>query len=93
MDDRNITLAKESAQTDPKQVGATASLTLNDIPGEAPQMQRVRNFVRSAAGAQASILIRGEVGTGKNALASAIHNAGPRHDGPFRYFCIILCTQ
>jgi transcriptional regulator of acetoin/glycerol metabolism len=69
-----------------QQVGATASLTLNDIPGEAPQMQRVRNFVRSAAGAQASILIRGEVGTGKNALASAIHNAGPRHDGPFVIF-------
>ncbi|HUE99840.1 MAG TPA: sigma 54-interacting transcriptional regulator [Anaerolineales bacterium] len=69
-----------------QQVGATASLTLNDIPGEAPQMQRVRSFVRSAAGAQASILIRGEVGTGKNALASAIHNAGPRHDGPFVIF-------
>ncbi|HSK65343.1 MAG TPA: sigma 54-interacting transcriptional regulator, partial [Anaerolineales bacterium] len=69
-----------------QQVGATAALTLNDIPGEAPQMQRVRNFVRSAAGAQASILVRGEVGTGKNALASAIHNAGPRHDGPFVIF-------
>jgi transcriptional activator for dhaKLM operon len=69
-----------------QQVGATASLTLDDIPGEAPQMQRVRNFVRSAAGAQASILIRGEVGTGKNALASAIHNAGPQHDGPFVIF-------
>ncbi|HEX2996183.1 MAG TPA: sigma 54-interacting transcriptional regulator, partial [Anaerolineales bacterium] len=41
---------------------------------------------RSAAGAQASILIRGEVGTGKNALASAIHNAGPRRDGPFVIF-------
>jgi len=69
-----------------QQVGATAALTLDDIPGEAPQMQRVRNFVRSAAGAQASILIRGEVGTGKNALASAIHNAGPRQDGPFVIF-------
>ena len=69
-----------------QQVGATAALTLSDIPGEAPQMQRVRNFVRSAAGARASILIRGEVGTGKNALASAIHNAGPWHDGPFVIF-------
>jgi transcriptional regulator of acetoin/glycerol metabolism len=69
-----------------QQVGATAALTLDDIPGEAPQMQRVRNFVRSAAGAQASILVRGEVGTGKNALASAIHNAGPRQDGPFVIF-------
>ncbi|PWH14638.1 MAG: hypothetical protein DDG60_07750 [Anaerolineae bacterium] len=69
-----------------KQVGANAPLTLNDIPGETPPMQRVRNFVRSAAGAQASILIRGEVGTGKNALASAIHNAGPRRNGPFVVF-------
>lgn len=69
-----------------QQVGATAALTLNDIPGEAPQMQRVRSFVRSAAGARASILIRGEVGTGKNALASAVHNAGPRRDGPFVIF-------
>jgi transcriptional activator for dhaKLM operon len=69
-----------------QQVGATASLTLNDIPGEAPQMQRVRNFVRSAAGARASILIRGEVGTGKNALASAVHNASPRCEGPFVIF-------
>jgi transcriptional activator for dhaKLM operon len=69
-----------------QQVGATASLTLNDIPGDAPQMQRVRNFVRSAAGARASILVRGEVGTGKNALASAIHNASPRSDGPFVIF-------
>jgi transcriptional activator for dhaKLM operon len=69
-----------------RQVGATAALTLDDIPGDTPQMQHVRNFVRSAAGAQASILIRGEVGTGKNVLASAIHNAGPRHDGPFVIF-------
>jgi transcriptional activator for dhaKLM operon len=69
-----------------QQVGATASLTLNDIPGDAPQMQRVRNFVRSAAGARASILVRGEVGTGKNALASAIHNASARCEGPFVVF-------
>jgi len=78
--------AKKVRRLIQQQVGATASLTLDDIPGDAPQMQRVRSFVRSAAGAQASILIRGEVGTGKNALASAIHNAGSRHDGPFVIF-------
>ncbi|GAB4487181.1 MAG: sigma-54-dependent Fis family transcriptional regulator [Anaerolineales bacterium] len=69
-----------------RQVGAQAPLTLSDIPGESLQIQRVRNFVKSAAAAQASILIRGEVGTGKNVLASAIHNAGPRSDGPFVVF-------
>lgn len=69
-----------------RQVGAQAPLTLSDIPGESHQIQRVRNFVKSAAAAQASILIRGEAGTGKNALASAIHNAGPRREGPFVVF-------
>jgi transcriptional regulator of acetoin/glycerol metabolism len=68
------------------QVGANASLTLDDIPGDSPQLHRVRSFVRSAAGAHASILIRGEVGTGKNALASAIHNAAHRREGPFVVF-------
>ncbi|HEX9387148.1 MAG TPA: sigma 54-interacting transcriptional regulator [Anaerolineales bacterium] len=69
-----------------RQVGANATLTLDDIPGDSPQLHRVRSFVRSAAGAQASILIRGEVGTGKNALASAIHNAADRREGPFVVF-------
>jgi transcriptional activator for dhaKLM operon len=68
------------------QVGANAFLTLDDIPGESVQIQRVRNFVHSAADAEASILIRGEVGTGKNALANAIHNASHRHEGPFVIF-------
>ena len=69
-----------------RQVGASAVLTLDDIPGESIQVQRVRNFVRSAADAEASILIRGEMGTGKNALANAIHNASRRRDGPFVIF-------
>lgn len=68
------------------QVGAKATLTLDDIPGTSTQMQHVRNFVRSAANATASILIRGEAGTGKNALANASHNASQRHDGPFVIF-------
>ncbi len=42
--------------------------------------------MRVAAPAQASILIRGESGTGKNVLASAIHNASPRRAGAFLIF-------
>jgi transcriptional activator for dhaKLM operon len=68
------------------QVGAKATLTLDDIPGTSAQMQRIRNFVHSAANATSSILIRGEQGTGKNALVNAIHNAGRRREGPFMIF-------
>lgn len=69
-----------------RQVGANALLTLDDIPGVSPQMNRVHQFVRSVAPAMASVLIRGESGTGKNVLAGAIHNESPRRDGPFIIF-------
>ena len=68
------------------QVGAHASLTLVDLPGESIQMKNVHQLVKSAALAEASILIQGESGTGKNPVASAIHNESSRRDGPFLMF-------
>src|SRR5690606_38961739 len=47
------------------------------------QIQHVRNFARSAARVRASVLIRGETGTGKNTLANTIHHISPRREGPF----------
>jgi transcriptional activator for dhaKLM operon len=68
------------------QVGAFAALKLKDIPGESREMQRVHRFIKAAAQVNTSILIRGEVGTGKNPIASAIHNMSTRLDGPFMIF-------
>lgn len=82
----NFRPIKEVRRLVQRQVGAHAHLTLDDIPSESLQMKRVINQVKSAAAAKASILIRGEVGTGKNVLANAIHNESPRRDGPFLIF-------
>jgi transcriptional regulator of acetoin/glycerol metabolism len=79
----NFRPVNEVLQLVQRQVGSHANLTLGDIPCESSQMKRVHNQVKSAAGAKASILIRGESGTGKSVLANAIHNESPRHDGPF----------
>jgi transcriptional activator for dhaKLM operon len=49
-------------------------------------MRHVRRIIKSAAPALASILIRGENGTGKNPVASAVHNESNRRDGPFLIF-------
>lgn len=68
------------------QLGAQAALTLDDIPGESVEIRRVRRLIQSAAAAQASVLICGESGTGKNVVASAIHNESYRHDEPFLIF-------
>jgi PAS domain S-box-containing protein len=68
------------------QVGAYATSKLEDIPGESQEIRRVRRFIRAAAQANTCILIRGEIGTGKNQVASAIHNLSPNRDGPFLMF-------
>lgn len=56
------------------------------ILGNSIHARRVRSLAQTAASARASVLIRGERGTGKNVLATAIHNNGPRRDEPFIFF-------
>jgi DNA-binding NtrC family response regulator len=48
-----------------------------------PVMQRAIERARTAAATDASILLLGETGTGKEMLARAIHAASPRARGPF----------
>ncbi|MBI5489216.1 MAG: sigma-54-dependent Fis family transcriptional regulator [Deltaproteobacteria bacterium] len=46
-------------------------------------MDEVRGFVRRAAELHEPVLVLGQTGTGKNVVARAIHDCGPRRDGPF----------
>ena len=48
-----------------------------------PVMQRAVNLARQAAAAEATILLRGESGTGKTVLARAIHSWSGRAARPF----------
>jgi DNA-binding NtrC family response regulator len=47
-------------------------------------MREVYDLVRKVAGATIPVLILGETGTGKEVIASAIHNASPRRPKPMR---------
>lgn len=53
------------------------------VVGNTPVMQQILVEAERASSAQASILITGETGTGKNVLAQAIREMGPRADKPF----------
>jgi DNA-binding NtrC family response regulator len=53
------------------------------IIGESAGMRRVAELVRKAAPSDASVLVSGEAGTGKELVALALHYASPRADGPF----------
>jgi len=46
-------------------------------------MREVLALVDRAARSAAPILVEGETGTGKELIARAIHQRGPRHDAPF----------
>jgi DNA-binding NtrC family response regulator len=55
----------------------------HDLIGKTPAMQRVFQQIRDVARVDATILIEGETGTGKELVARAIHAASHRKDKPF----------
>jgi PAS domain S-box-containing protein len=54
-----------------------------DLIGKSPAMERVYQQIRDVARVDATVLIEGETGTGKELVARAIHAAGQRKDRPF----------
>jgi len=57
--------------------------TLDNIIGKSKAMQDVFETIKKVAPANATILIEGENGTGKELVARSIHFNGPRRDKPF----------
>jgi formate hydrogenlyase transcriptional activator len=47
--------------------------------GTSPALQQVRQRITQVAGTDATVLISGETGTGKEVVARALHQASPRH--------------
>jgi PAS domain S-box-containing protein len=54
-----------------------------EIIGDAPGLKRVLKNVETVAPMDATVLILGETGTGKELIARAIHNLGARRERPF----------
>lgn len=63
-----------------RQIGADA---FEGMLGTSPEMQKVFTIIRKVAASDASVLILGDSGTGKEMAARAIHQRSPRKSGPF----------
>jgi transcriptional regulator with GAF, ATPase, and Fis domain len=67
------------------------NLHFEDIVGESPAIKRVVAQVDQVTGADATVLITGETGVGKELFARAVHRHSPRKDKPFiRVHCSAL---
>jgi formate hydrogenlyase transcriptional activator len=58
-------------------------MTIPDLIGSSERFQAVLEDVRVVAPAECAVLVQGETGTGKEVIARAIHDSGPRQKGPF----------
>ncbi|BDG08451.1 sigma-54-dependent transcriptional regulator [Anaeromyxobacter paludicola] len=55
----------------------------DEMVGASAEMQQVLALVEQVAPASATVLLRGETGTGKELVARALHRRSPRRDRPF----------
>lgn len=65
-----------------EEVGRLGNTQL-DLLGSSPAMQDVREIISRAAPTDATVMIIGETGTGKELVARAIHRNSHRASGPF----------
>lgn len=56
---------------------------LENIVGKSPKMQELFTLIRRVAQSNSTVLIRGESGSGKELVASALHNLSPRKQKNF----------
>jgi DNA-binding NtrC family response regulator len=56
---------------------------LGKLVGESPAMRRLRRDIEKIAPSDATVLLLGESGTGKDLVAHTIHEASARRGGPF----------
>jgi len=66
-----------------------AELNFEEIVGESPALKRVLSQVRTVAFSDATVLVLGDTGTGKELIARAIHRMSPRKD---RIFVKLNCA-
>ncbi len=74
-----------SLEAENRELAATLRPTggLDSMLGDSPQMQGIFNRIRQVAPTNATVLIEGETGTGKELVAKAIHALSPRAKGKF----------
>ncbi len=78
-----LQLRELTAEVFSLKTGLTASFRLEELIGSSSAMQQVYKSIGRIAESDATVLIRGESGTGKDVVARAIYMNSNRRDKPF----------
>jgi DNA-binding NtrC family response regulator len=76
-------LARRSLEEKVKDLAARERRFGDEMLGESPAMQRLREDIAKVAPTQGRVLVLGESGTGKELIAQEIHRQSKRATGPF----------
>lgn len=80
---KEIDPIKAAQQADQFRKGHFARETFASILGRSDAIARIVEQAQAYSGVDATVLVTGETGVGKEMFAQAIHNHGPRCRGPF----------
>lgn len=80
--ERAFRLKKVSDELDNLRLEIQEKYSFQNIIGTHPGMKQIFETIKTVAPTDASILIHGETGTGKELLAKAIHTLSRRHEKP-----------
>lgn len=64
-------------------------ITLDDIHGTSQSIQSLKEYIKTVANSNSTVLITGESGTGKELIARSLHSSGNRKDKPL---IVINCS-
>ena len=70
-------------RAEPLDLALSEKTQLGDAIAHSAGMRHVFSILEQAARTDATVLLEGESGTGKDILAYALHQESPRHEGPF----------
>ena len=71
------------AADEPAFVAISERTSFGDLVGTSLEMRQVYAVLERVAATDATLLVQGETGTGKDVVARAVHSESPRREGPF----------
>jgi DNA-binding NtrC family response regulator len=80
------TTLKFVPEEEPVAIAPADSESFGGLVGRDPKMRQVFQLLSEVANTEATVLLEGETGTGKELLAEEIHRHSPRRDQPFVVF-------